>query len=136
MQRGAARAHLMGAHNTQGEEPRRILRDMYGDFVEVRDPRVRYMPGPHEPIMHVRVTARRDNAAAILHELRQRRARVLEECVRDRTFIVRAEAPLASLLGLPARLDEITGGLALHSIRLVRYAPVLEGPDGTGPRAA
>ena len=96
------------------------------------------MPGEpaHEPIMHVRVTARRENAAAVLRELRMRGARMLEECTRNRVFIVRSEARLEALLGLPARLDELTDGLAMHSIRLVRYAPITEGPDGTGPRAA
>jgi len=127
---------ILAANEDALEEPRRILREMYGDFVEVRDPRVRYMPGPHEPIMHVRITAKRDNAPAILRELRNRGARLLEECTRNRVYIVRAEARLATLLGLPARLDEITEGLAMHSIRLIRYAPVLEDPDGTGPRAA
>ena len=127
---------ILAANEDALEEPRRILREMYGDFVEVRDPRVRYMPGPHEPIMHVRITAKRDNAPAILRELRNRGARLLEECTRNRVYVVRAEARLATLLGLPARLDEITEGLAMHSIRLIRYAPVLEDPDGTGPRAA
>jgi len=128
---------IFAAHEDALEEPRRILQDVYGDFVEVRKPRVRYMPGEpaHEPIMHVRVTARREHAAALLRELRRRGARMLEECTRNRVFIVRAEAPLESLLGLPARLEELTDGLAMHSIRLVRYAPV-GGPLGTGPRAA
>jgi hypothetical protein len=127
---------ILAANEGALEEPRRILRAMYGDFVEVRDSRVRYLPGPHEPIMHVRITARRDNAPAILRELRNRGARLLEECTRNRVYIVRAGARLATLLGLPARLDEITEGLAMHSVRLIRYAPVLEDPDGTGPRAA
>jgi len=127
---------ILAANEDALEEPHRILREMYGDFVEVRDRRVRYMPGPHEPIMHVRITARRDNAPAILRKLRNRGARLLEECTRNRVYIVRAEARLATLLGLPARLDEITEGLAMHSVRLIRYAPVLEDPDGTGPRAA
>ena len=129
---------IFAAHEDALEEPRRILHDLYGDFVEVRSPRVRLMPGEpaHEPIMHVRITARRENAPGLLRELRQRGARMLEECTRNRVFIVRAEARLEALLGLPARLDELTDGLAMHSIRLVRYAPVTEGPDGTGPRAA
>lgn len=127
---------ILAANEDALEEPRRILREMYGDFVEVRDPRVRYMPGPRGPIMQVRITARRDNAPAILRELRNRGVRLLEECTRNRVYIVRVEARLTTLLGLPARLDEITEGLAMHSIRLIRYAPVLEDPDGTGPRAA
>jgi hypothetical protein len=128
---------IFAAHEEALDAPRRILRDKYGDFVEVRSPRVRLMPGEpaHEPIMHVRIEARREHAFGLLRELRLRGARLLEECARGRVFIVRAEAPLESLLGLPARVNEITDGLGIHSIRLVRYAP-LRGPDGTGPRAA
>jgi hypothetical protein len=129
---------IFAAHEEALLEPRRILRDMYGDFVELRQPRVRYMPGPpaHEPVMHVRITARREYAAALLLELRQRGARLLEECTRNRVFIVRAEAPMAALLGLPDRLAQLTEQSAMHSIRLVRYVPVRGGPDGAGPRAA
>src|SRR5687768_15500807 len=122
---------IFAAHEEALLEPRRILRDMYGDFVELRPPRVRYMPGEpaREPVMHVRITARREYASALLLELRQRGARLLEECTRDRTFIVRAEAPLAALLGLPARIAQITDGSAMHAIRLLRYAPVPDGPE-------
>lgn len=125
---------IFAAHEEALAAPKRILHDLFGDFVEVRSPRVRYLPGEpeHEPVMHVRVTVRREDAAPVLRELRRRGARILEECSRDRMFIARAEAPLASLLGLPAILDEMTAGTAIHSIRLLRYAPV----DGHGPHAA
>lgn len=129
---------IFAAHEDALEEPKRILKDLYGDFVEVRGPKVRYMPGEpaHEPIMHVRVTTRRETAGAIVQELRGRGVRMLEECVRSRVFIVRAEAPLAALLGLPARIDELSDGLAMHSIRLIRYAPVARRPEDDGPHAA
>jgi hypothetical protein len=117
---------ILAAHEVALQEPRRILRDLYGDFVEILQPRVRYVAGEptQEPVMHVRITTRREHAAALLAELRLRGARMLEECIRSRTFIVRAEAPLARLLGLPARIDEVTEGHAMHSIRLIRYEPV------------
>jgi hypothetical protein len=127
---------IFAAHEEALEHPKKILQHAYGDFVELRGPKVRYMPGEpaHEPIMHVRISARRSHSLAVLWELHRRNARILEECCRGNAFIVRAEAPLASLLGLPARLDEITEGLATHSIRLTRYAPVPT--DGDGPFAA
>jgi hypothetical protein len=135
IERGLA---ILAAHEDALDEPRRILRDLYGDFVEVRQPQVRYMAGEPacEPIMHVRVTARREHAPALVGELKRRRARLLEECTRSRVFIVRAEAPMAALLGLPARLAELSEGLAMHSIRLLRYSPMQGEPDGTGPHAA
>jgi len=90
------------------------------------------IPGkpPQEPIMHVRVATRRAAAWQVLQELRARRARVLEECVRGRLVMVRAEAPLSLLVGLPAILGAITDGEARCAMRLVRYAPLQETKGG------
>lgn len=116
---------ILAAHEEALEAPRRLLQDLFGDEVEVRRPRVRRLPGEPscEPVMHVRVTARREHAPALVAELRRRGARILEECLRSRVFIVRAEAPLAALLGFPAWLAELSDGLAAASIRLLRYVP-------------
>ena len=58
-----------------------------------------------------------------MQELRSRGARIDEECLRGRTFIVRAAAPLRDLLGFAGRLAAITGGSGHHSTRLSHYAP-------------
>jgi hypothetical protein len=47
--------------------------------------------------------------------------------------VLRYEAPLANLLGLPAELERLTGGSARHWIVLSHYALVTRDP---GPRAA
>jgi len=106
--------------------PVQVLREMYGDFIQVRRPKVRMIPGdpPHEPIMHARVSTRAEFGGRVRAELKARGARILEHCVRGRTEVIRAEGPLQSLLGLPARLDALTDGTAVHAIRLVRYAPI------------
>lgn len=129
---------ILAANEEALSQPARVLRDVYGDFVELRRPRIRYMRGDpvHEPIMHVRISVRREYIGRVLAELRLRDARILEECHRSRTYIVRAESPLVALLGLPARLDAITGGSADCAIRLIRYAPVPSYPDGPGGLAA
>ena len=121
---------IFAANESALARPVAVLRDIYGERIEVRRPKVRYMPGdpPHEPVMHVRIASRREWAGPVLRELRLRGATVIEECIRPRIAIVRAEAPLAQLLGLPARIDAITGGEAECAIRLVRYAPLP--PDG------
>lgn len=121
---------IFAANEEALDEPRRVLQDLYGDHVELRHPKVRYMPGEplQEPIIHVRITTRREFAPRVLQELRTRQARILEECARARIFIVRAEAPLAMLLGLPGLLDGLTEGSAVCTIRLVRYAPVPPDP--------
>ena len=110
--------------------PAKLLRDLYGDFVELRRPRVRMIPGnpPQEPIMHARIVTRSRFAPRVRAELRARGALLLEHCSRGTTEIFRAEAPLAALLGLPATLHEVTEGTADHAIRLVRYAPLAAPP--------
>ena len=116
-------------------KPVQVLQQLYGDEVEVRRPKVRYLPGEplHEPIMHVRISVRSEFADAVVRELRRRGARIVEQSIRPRLVIVRAEAPLALLLGLPALLDVMTDGTASHAIRLLRYAPL---PPELHPEAA
>ena len=116
---------LFAAHEEALEPPVSILRDRYGGAVEVRPPRVRCLPGRplQHPVMAVRVTVRREHFLAALQELRGRGARILEECLRGRTFIVRAEAPLRDLLGLGGRMAALSDGTALLTVRLSHYAP-------------
>lgn len=126
---------LFAANEAALEAPVRILRDVYGDSVEVRAPRARLIPGnpPRHPIMSVRVSARAADAAAILAELRRRGSGIAEECIRGRTLIVRAEAPLCLLVGLPDFLARLSDGTANAAIRLLRYE---EMPDDLPPQAA
>ena len=121
---------ILAANEDALVEPRRILRDIYGDFVEIRAPKVRHLPGepPHEPVAHARISTRGEFSLRVVAELRRRGARILEQCSRPRVFIVRAEAPLAALLGLPAKLEAIAGDDVTHAIRLVRYEPLDAGP--------
>jgi hypothetical protein len=126
---------LYAANEEALEAPTRILRELYGDFVEILPPTVRLIPGEpdQEPVMNVRVVGRLEHASRIESELRRRNADIVEHCVRGRTFIARAEAPLARLLGLRAAIESLSGGEAEPTVRLVRYAPV-EG-DGLGGAA-
>lgn len=114
--------------------PARLLHELYGDFVELRKPRVRMIPGnpPQQPVMHARIATRSDFAPRVRAELRARGALLLEHCARGSNEIFRAEAPLAALLGLPAWLHAATDGTAHHAIRLVRYAAI---PDAPRPAA-
>lgn len=125
---------LFAAHEDALDAPVRALEEIYGGELEIRGPRVRLIPGkpPQEPIMHVRVATRRATTWEVLQELRARRARILEECVRDRLVVIRAEAPLSLLVGLSAVLGILTDGEAKCAMRLVRYAPLHDDPrDGT-----
>jgi hypothetical protein len=117
---------ILAANEAALEKPARILREIYGGGVELRGAKVRLMPGdpPHEPIAHVRISTRNEFALAVLAELRMRGARVVEQCERPRIFVARAEAPMAALLGLPSRLEEIAGADVVHAIRLLGYRPI------------
>ena len=95
------------------------------DAVEVRDV-VRYEAALLSYL-------RSEHADKVVRELRRRGARIVEQSVRPRLVIVRAEAPLAVLLGLPVLLEVMTGGTASHAIRLLRYAPL---PPELHPEAA
>jgi hypothetical protein len=123
MDRGLA---IFAANEEALAAPARVLHEIYGDDVELRGPRIRYIPGTplHEPIMHVRVTSRRELAGAIVQELKARQGRILEECIRGRMVIVRAEVALALLLGFQALLAEVTRGDAAATVRLSHYAPL------------
>lgn len=74
--------------------------------------------------MHVRIAARSKYGHRVRAELRARGALLIEHCTRGTLEVFRAEAPLKSLLGFPARLDAMTEGAAERVIRLVRYAPL------------
>jgi len=119
---------LFTANEEALRRPVQILRELYGDFIELRPSRARIIPGnpAQQPVMAVRVVARVEHTGVIIAELRRRGARIDEDCVRGRTVIVRAEAPLALLLGLAAAVRAITDGTADLAVRLVRYAPVEE----------
>jgi hypothetical protein len=137
MPEAMARGLVLFAANEEAlMAPVRVLEEMYGDQLEIRGPRVRMLPGkpPQEPIMHVRVTTPRGSIWHVLRELHARQASILEECMRGRAVVVRAEAPLSLLVGLPAILSNITGGDARCVMRLDRYEP-RRNASGEAPEA-
>ena len=111
----------------------RVLRDLYGDTVDVQPPSARLLPGSpvQQPVMSVRVSTRRDYSGKVRRELGDRGTTILEESSQSHIFALRGEAPLANLLGLPRRLAALTDGTAVHWIRLSHYAPV-PGPGELG----
>ena len=111
--------------------PRQLLEEVYGAAVEIRPPNVRLIAGEpmQEPVMNVRVRAQRCHIREVLHILRFRGVRIVEECLRPREFIVRGQAPMRNLMGLPEELAGLTEGVASHWIRLAHYAPVPEAGD-------
>jgi translation elongation factor EF-G len=113
----------------------RMLEETYAGRVEVRRPVVRLMRGEpvQQPVMYVSVTARREHAGIVVQKLRARGVLIAEEILRPREVVIRGEAPLACLLGLPAELAQATGNSSSHVIRLTHYAPVAEAGRSVQP---
>lgn len=113
--------------------PVETLRDVYGRNLEVAPPRVRLMEGAQlqQPVMHVRVSLQSRFLDAVKRALLARGAAApQEEYVRATYSVLRYEAPLADLLGLPAELSRLTSGTARHWIALSHYAIVMGDPGG------
>lgn len=113
--------------------PVEVLRDAYGERLEVEAPRVRLIEGVRvqEPIMHVRVSLEVKYLDAVKRAMQARAAVPEEEYVRSTYAVLRFEAPLAGLLGLPRELAALTAHTAKHWIVLSHYAPVSGDPGGS-----
>jgi predicted membrane GTPase involved in stress response len=112
--------------------PIEALRRTYGPSLVVDEPQVRLIKGVQvqEPIMHVRISLDIAYQDAVKHALLVRGATTEEEHARSRFAVLRYEAPLARLIGLPAELKRLTSGTARYWIVLSHYALVTRGPDG------
>jgi hypothetical protein len=62
--------------------------------------------------------------------LEKRGAALQEEYLRPSYCVLRYEAPLADLLGLPGELAQASAGRARHWIALSHYAPSNRTPGG------
>ena len=80
--------------------------------------------------MHLRVSLYADLRESVKAALHKRRATLLEEYARSSYCVLRYEARLADLLGLPAELRRLTAGTARHWIALSHYAIVTRDPGG------
>ena len=113
------------------DTPVGMLRQTYGPAIEVQPPEVRLLGNqPQEPIMHVRVSLETRYRDAVKAALANRGVGPLEEYAGTNYCVLRCEAPLAQLLGLPAELAQLTAGRAKHWIALIHYAVVRGGPGG------
>ena len=124
--------HVLARDEESLAPPIEALRGLYGERLEVEPPRVRLIEGVQveEPIMHVRISTEVRYLEAVKEALAARGANPSEEYVRSRYCVLRYEAPLADLLGLPAELGRLTLGTAQHWIVLSHYALVTRDPGG------
>jgi translation elongation factor EF-G len=112
--------------------PIEALRQAYGPSLMVHEPQVRLIEGVQvqEPIMHVRISLETAYQDAVKRALLLRGATAEEEYARIRHAVLRYEAPLARLIGLPAELERLTSKTARYWIVLSHYALVTRGPGG------
>ena len=124
--------HVLARNEESLVPPVEALRDLYGDRLDLEPPRVRLIEGVqvHEPVMQVRISTELGFLEAVKGALGARGANPSEEYVRSRFCVLRYEAPLADLLGLPAELERLTLGTAQHWIVLSHYALVTRDPGG------
>lgn len=112
------------------ERPLARLRAVYGDELHVESPHVRYKKGERleEPYMGLRVLCGPQHFDGIRRDLMMRNAKVLDSELNGRFGVIRAEAPLASLVGYPARIDTLTHGRGQLAMWLSHFAPVEPDP--------
>ena len=124
--------HVRARNEDSLAKPVRSLHDTYGAAVQIGPPTVRLIEGVYvqEPIMHVRISLETAHRESVKSALLKREAMLEEEYVRTRHAVLRYEAPLARLLGLPAELKQLTSGAARYWIVLSHYAFVTGDPGG------
>ena len=124
---------MRGQNEDALAKPAVLLRDLYGDDLVLRPPQVRYMSlgnRPYEPIMLLRVRIAPRHRKAVREDLDARDVAILEEHQRPSVCVLRAEAPLRTLLGYGEALSALTGGSGLHWTWLDRYVPMDDPPGG------
>jgi translation elongation factor EF-G len=124
--------HVLARNEDSLSAPIAALRRAYGSSLAVEEPQVRLIEGMQvqEPIMHVRISLETAYQDAVKRALLARGATVEEEHARARLAVLRYEAPLARLIGLPAELVRLTSGTARYWIVLSHYALVTRDPGG------
>ena len=124
--------HVLARNEDGLAVPLDVLRENYGASLEVGPPTVRLIEGVQvqEPIMHVRISLETVYQTLVKRALFDRAAALEEEYVRGRHAVLRYEAPLARLLGLPADLKRLTSDTARYWIVLSHYALVTRDPGG------
>lgn len=125
-----------GAQGAQGElrarneralrDAREVLRNAHRGAVRFTPPRAHTWFDPvqrvtMEPLMFVKVNARREHLAGVLEELRARDARMEDVELQGREAVVRTEARLAALLGFEEAVLALSERSAHVFTWLLRY---------------
>jgi predicted membrane GTPase involved in stress response len=122
---------VLGETEMALERPLNILREVYGEQLRVDPPAVRYQTNAlvEEPHMGLRVLCAPAQFEPLRHDLFQRRASILDAEVTVQFGILRASAPLRSLVGYPTHVSQLTDGKARLVMWLSHYEP-MDPPPG------
>ena len=123
---------VLGRNEDALEKPVELLRDIYGAKLHVQPPEVRLIEGVQvkQPVMHLRIRGDKAFLAPVKRALLERGAIPEEEELQHNAFVLRYEAPLAHLLGLPAELQLLCDERVEHRMTLSHYALVNGDPGG------
>ena len=124
--------HVLARNEDGLAGPVEVLREAYGPSLDVGPPTVRLIEGVQvqEPIMHVRISLQKKYLEVVKPALLLHGASLEEEYAGKRQAVLRFDAPLARLLGLPAELKQLTSATARYWIALSHYALVTRDPGG------
>lgn len=112
------------------ERPLSILKEVYGEFLHIEPPSIRYriLDVIEEPHMAVRVLCAAKHFASVKHDLVARGASVLDEELLPPLGVIRATAPLRKLMGYSQWLAQHTSGSSREVMWLAHYAPCEDSP--------
>jgi hypothetical protein len=114
------------------ERPLTRLREVYGDELKIAPPLVRYKQGKQleEPYMGLRMLCGPQHFEILRADLLERNATILDSELNARFGVLRAEAPLAELVGYPAHFERVTNRRGQLAMWLSHFAPVRPEPPG------
>jgi hypothetical protein len=123
---------VLGRNEESLGRPIGVLKDIYASNLQVEPPRVRVLRDGQlkEPVMHLRISLETRHLDPVARAMLGRGCVPSEEYARGKYCVLRYEAPLAELRGLPEELRRITGGTAEHRMALSHYALVTRDPGG------
>jgi hypothetical protein len=114
---------LRGETEAALEQSVQLLRDYYGNQINVGEPMVRYHHGlsVEEPHMRVRVRCLANHFDAVRTDLELRGALIVRSHRNSTMGVLLATAPLARLLGYSRSLAQLTAGTAQGVLCLSHY---------------
>jgi len=123
---------ILGASDLALAIPGEVIRQIHASDVELTEPRVRLMydTAVREPVMWIRASVGDKYAEAVVQDLVARGAEIEEVDWMSSPPVIRAKAPLRTILGYPQTLATVSQNTADLRMWLSHYAAIPSDPDG------